>query len=191
MATNQRLRPWQYRLLAIMIGLTLVVGGAITAATMPATGQTNVEMGEFRVGDVNETVDGDVSDVTLAADLAYQHDVPDATRRLVKLKVGPDEDNLETVAFVQDDDPSGQDSGTVTLSGSLTDTSAFDAADFDPALAESQTREVVVAATIEVRRANGDPVTTTVTDTVTVTLHDGATLSATVGGSGSINVATN
>lgn len=191
MATNQRLRPWQYRLLAIMIGLTFVVGGAITAATMPATGQTNVEMGEFRVGDVNETVDGDVSDVTLAADLSYQHDVPDATRRLVKLKVGPDEDNLETVAFVQDDDPSGQDSGTVTLSGSLTDTSAFDAADFDPALAESQTREVVVAATIEVRRANGDPVTTTVTDTVTVTLHDGATLSATVGGSGSIDVATN
>jgi len=190
MATSRvQLRPWQYRLIAVVTGVTLVTVGALATA-VPASGQTNVEMGTLTVSDVNRTVDGDVSDVRIDTEINYEHDVPDATRRIIKLKAGPSADELETVTFVQDSDPQGKDSGSVTASGSLTELSAYSASDFDPALAGTQTRTVVVAAEIEVRRDGGSPVTTQVTEPVTVTLHDGAVLSADVGGSGSVSVNT-
>jgi len=191
MATSRLpLRPWQYRLVAIMTGVTLVTVAALLTATAPAAGQSDLELGTLTVSDVNRTVDGDVSDVQIDAQLDYSHDVPDATRRIVTLKAGPSADNLETVTFAQESGPAGTDSGSVSLSGSLTELDAYSASDFDPALADSQTRTVVVAAEIEVRRESGEPVVTQVTEPVTIQLHDGAVLSADVGGSGDITVNT-
>jgi hypothetical protein len=108
----------------------------------------------------------------------------------VKLKAGPSKDNLELVDYQQARDPSGTASGTVELSGSLVELSGFSAEDFNPALAETSSQEIVVQAVIEVQRAGGDPVIHTVTDTATVTVQEGTDLAATIGGEGSIEIQT-
>lgn len=191
MATSRpQLQQWQYRTLGILIGGTIVVALVIATATVPASGQTNADVGSLDVSGVNKTADGNVSAVTLETDIGYSFDVPDATRRIVSVSVGPSEDNMEQIGFRQDSNPGGQDSGTVSLSGDVTDTSLYSARDFNPELAGSKTTVMVVRATVEVRRANGEPVTATATDTVTVNLEDGATLSADVGGSGEVSVTT-
>jgi len=158
----------------------------ITSETVEA----DIAVGSLSVADVNRTVNGNVSDVTLSTDLAYEHDVPDADRRVLKLKVGPSADNLETVAFRNDRDVAGTDSGTVILSGSVLDHTEWTAGDMDPALAATKTTELTVQAEIEITRANGQTVTDTVTDTVTVTLHDGSELTAAIGGDGTLTVET-
>lgn len=191
MATSRpQLRPWQYRLLGILIGGTIVVALVIASATMPAQGQTNADVGSLDVSGVNKTVDGNVSTVTLSTNVGYEFNVPDAERRIVSVSVGPSKDNMEQVGFRQDTNPGGSDTGTVSIGGDVTDTSLYSAKDFDPELAGDKTTVMVVRATVEVRRANGEPVTATATDTVTVELEDGATLSADVGGSGSVTVTT-
>lgn len=192
MATSYRRgRPqWHYKLLAVLVGLTLVTAGGIYVATQPGQAQSDAQLGDLEIGDVNRTVDGDVTAVSLAADVDYQWDVPDASRVVVELKAGPDRDNLETLAFRQVDDAQPSGSGTFEMGGDLTQHSRLSASMFDPGLARTTNQSVVVVAEIEVRRAGGGNVTSAASDSVTVVLHDGATLEAGVGGTGNLTVST-
>lgn len=188
MATSRSLRPWQYRALAILIGVTVVVALVLATATMPARGQATV--GGLDIQGVDRTVSGNVSAVTLDAKIDFSHDVPDATSRIVELHVGPSESELDQLSFRRESDPRGDTIGAVEMQGDVTDTSAFSADDFAPPVAGNESQQVVVQAVIEVERPNGQTVTATATDTATVQLTDSATLSADVGGTGNITVAT-
>jgi hypothetical protein len=187
MATNDR-RQTAFRVALLAITLTVAAGGVV--AFSGGSAAADVKLDSLDVADANKTVTSDVSDVTLSATLSYDHSVPDADRRQVKLKAGPSKDNLELVDYQQARDPSGTASGTVELSGSLVELSGFSAEDFNPALAETSSQEIVVQAVIEVQRAGGDPVIHTVTDTATVTVQEGTELSAEIGGDGSIQIET-
>lgn len=167
-------------LASVGVGLMVASGGA----------SADVSMDGLTVDDHEATVGGDVSDVLLATTIGFSHDVPDASRRIVRVEVGPSEDSLETLAFKQERDPSGTASGEVDLTGSLVSDGPFTADTFNPALAGNETTQVVVQATIEVHRENGDPVRHTVTDTATVRLSDDAELTVDLGGSGSFEVET-
>lgn len=193
MATSnrtRRLEPWQTKLIAVLLGTSLVAAGAILVATQPAEAQTDATLDDLQIGDVNETVDGNVTAVGLTADVGYQWDVPDASRVVVRLKAGPDRDSLETLTFRQVDDADSTGSGTYQMGGDVTTHSRLAPSTFNPDLASTESTSVVVVAEIEVRRAGGGNVTTTASDTVDVTLHDGATLSAQVGGTGNLTVST-
>jgi hypothetical protein len=171
-----------------IVFLTLGIAGAFVAPSSPA--QASMQMDGLSIADENKTVSGNVTAVTLDADLSYQHEVPDAERRIVKLKVGPSKDDLTLVDYQQQRDPSGTASGTVTLSGSVLEHEAFSAEVFQPGVASTSAREIVVQAVVEVQRSGGDAVTHTVTDTATVRLTDDAELSAAVGGTGVVSVET-
>jgi len=190
MATNWRptTRKEWYKLGVVTLWLSVIGVTALMVGAMSADAQTSV--GGFTVDDVNRTVSGNVSDVTVSSDITYNHDVPDAERRIIRLQIGTSSDDLETIGYRNTRDVAGTDSGTVTLSGSALEHSGVSAADVDPALADSETTTLVVAANITVYRSNGETVTNTATDTVTLTLSDDNELSAEVGGSGSVSVST-
>jgi hypothetical protein len=169
----------------------LVVGVAATVllAGTPATAaQTDVSVESLSVADHTTTVDGDVSDVQIQTTLGYNQSVPDATERVIKLRVGPSESELETLAFTRSTD-AADGTGTVDLGGSLTD-AGFTAEDFNPDTGETTETQVVVQAVIEVTRDGGTVERTTATDTATVTIQDGTTISVTIGGSGEFTVST-
>lgn len=188
MATNTRHRRRAYRFITIL-GILLAAGGIGAAAlTQPAAGQASVSMGNLSIADATTTANGTVSDVRLDADVAWEYDVPDAERRILELSAGPSGGTLEVLDFRQTETTAGQDSGTVTFDVSLLDASGLSASDFDPPIAGTQTTDVTVEARVEVRRAGGDAVVRTVRDTVTVTVNDGETLSAGVGGTGTVTV---
>jgi hypothetical protein len=178
----------QYRYLAVAL-VVLAAGGAL-ALGGTTTASADVAVGDLNVAGANQTVDGDVSDVRLDTTLAYEHDVPDAERRIIRLKVGTSEDDPELLDYVQEDNPAGVGSGSVDLGGSVLEHPSLSADEFDPALAETNSKKLVIQAVIEVQRAGGDAVTHTVTDTATVTLHDGAELTVELGGDGSLTVET-
>lgn len=172
--------------------ILLVVGAAGTVLVVGSTDevQAGAQMQSLNVSNANETVAGNVSDVVLATTLQYQHDVPNADRRIIKIEVGPSADQLELLAYQQTRDPSDTASGTATISGGLVGDGPFQASTFNPAVANTSSQELVIRATVEVHRASGDVVTHTVTDTATVTLHDDATLTVELGGTGEFTVTT-
>lgn len=178
----------KYRLLALALTALVVTGGALAVTSGSAGAQATLDTSEFSVEGANTTTTGNVSDVTLAASVDYSHDVPDATRRIVKLKVGPEGGSTELVDYRQTREPDGTASGTLDLSGSVLEHGELSAESFNPPLAETTSRELVVEAVIEVQRSGGDAVTKTVSDTVTVTVNDGAELTVSLGGSGSVSV---
>lgn len=178
----------KYRLLALAAVVLVITSGGILATTDSAGAQTSLDTSDFNVQGTNTTTSGSVSDVTLSASVDYSHSVPDATRRIVKLKVGPKGGSTVLVDYRQTREPEGTASGTLELSGSVLEHGELSAESFNPPLAETTSRELLVEAVIEVQRAGGDAVTKTVSDTVTVTVNDGATLSVAVGGSGSVSV---
>jgi hypothetical protein len=182
-------RQW-YRLGAVAFGLALLGAGALTVATTTADAQTTLTVDSLDVAGTNQTVDGDVTDATLSTTLDYQVDVPDAERRTVRLKAGPSRGALELVDYQTESVTDGAASGSVTLDGSLTDHPQISAADINPAVAATETTEVVVQAEIEVQRENGETVTDTRTDTVTLSLTDGTELEAAIGGSGAVTIET-
>lgn len=65
----------QRELIAVGIVLftTIAIGGALVASTPDA--QASMQMDGLSIADTNETVSGNVTDVTMQADLSYQHDV--------------------------------------------------------------------------------------------------------------------
>lgn len=192
MATSETLRRGRtaYRILTVLGVALLATAAGVTLATQPASGQADVSTGSLNISGGNQTVDGDVSDVRVQTVANYQYGVPDATRWIVKLQVGPTTDQLETVDYVQEETTDGQASGSVGLDGSVLAHPAFSASDFDPPVAGETQTDVVVRVGLEVRRANGDPVVAQATETVTVGVTDGAELTASVGGQGEIEIVT-
>jgi hypothetical protein len=188
--TRTSLTSRQHRLLISAVVLAVAVTAFLALAVQPANAQATVEMGELQIADVNQTVDGDVSDVTVDTTLAYNHSVPDATTRILKLQAGPTRDQLTELTFAAERDVAGTDAGTVDLSASLLEADGITASDLNPAIADTTETTVYVAATIEVKRENGESVTRTVVEPVTLTLTDGATLDVAVGGEGSLTVET-
>jgi len=189
--THADFRP---RRIALVLAAAVLLTGTAGAVLLgfgaaPVAGQSDVSVDSFQVADANRTVDGDVSDVTLTADLAFSQDVPDATERIVKLRAGPSDSDLTTLAFDRTTDVAANESGTVTLSGSLLD-AGFTAEEFDPATAGTTERTVAVEVVVEVTRADGETVTERRTDTATVTLHDSGDLTVALGGSGEFTVTT-
>lgn len=192
MATSIQ-RPTRQQLYRFALIAAFAIGffGAILALGPTATGaQASVTLDEMNVDGTNKTIDGDVSDVLVDTQVNYDHDVPDATQRVVTLKAGPSEGDLETVDYRVFQDPDGTAEGSVGLAGSAVDETSLTAEDFNPALASTQSTDIVVQAVIEIERENGETVTRTVTDTVTITLTDGATIDASVGGEGHTAVET-
>lgn len=169
--------------------LLAAVGGAAVMAPS-AEAQADLTLDTLSVSGANQTVGGNVTDVMLSTTLDYQHDVPDATRRIVKLKAGPSADDLTLLDYQQVRDPAGTASGSVTLSGSVLDHSAWTADTFAPGIANTTSQEVVVQAVVEVHRETGDVVRHSVTDTATVTLTDDTELTVSVGGTGNVTVRT-
>ena len=181
----------QWRRLGIVAAALAVLG---TVALLGAAGTANADVqlqtDSLDVAGVNKTVSGNVTDATLSTTLNYQTDVPDSDRRIIRLKAGPSTDNLETIDYTQRE-VSDSTSGTVTLSGSLTDHPDISADALNPQRAGETTTDLVVQAEIEVTRSDGsDPVTHTVTDDVTLQLTDDGQLVAEVGGTGEVVVET-
>lgn len=182
---------WSRRRIILAAAFAIGFGATIFLLGTPtASAGTTADLGGLEVDGVNKTVDGNVSDVTLNTSMNYEYDVPDATQRVIKLKVGPNEGDLETIDYVVEQDPSGSVSGSVSLSGSVLEHAELSASDVNPALASSEETEFVVEVSMEVTRANGEVVTREVSDTVVVRLRDGASLEASLGGSGSVTVET-
>ena len=169
--------------------IVLAVAGAVMSfGVAPAAGQTSVNVESLSIADATTTAEDDVTDVRIDTTLGYNQSVPDATERVIKLRAGPSESDLKTLTFTRTESPA-DGAGTVDLSGSLTD-AGFSASDFNPNAGATKETTVVVQAVIEIPRANGDPVTATATDTATVTIHDGAVIRASIGGSGELTVET-
>lgn len=190
MAANRpRGRQWYRYLIALGIGVVVLTALGIVA-TAPASGQVDAQLGSLSIGDVNQTVSGNVTDVNVDVTLEYDQTVPDASQRIIELKAGPSSSELETLTFVNHDNVAGDETGTVSLSASLLKASAFEAADFNPDYGGKTTHDIVIGATIEVRQADGDPVVTTVTEPVTITVHDDGEITASLGGSGDVTLET-
>lgn len=189
MATSTR-RTQALRLVAAA-AFALAFSATLLLATPPtATAQADLALDGLSVADVEQTVDGNVTDVTVAADLDYSHDVPDASQRVVKLQVAPEGGTYETIDYLVTQDPTGNTTGEVALSGSVFDHGDLDAADVDPPLAGTAETTIEVRALVEVDRATGETVVANATDTATLTLTDGASLSAQIGGTGTLTVTT-
>lgn len=181
-----------YRLGIIIVVLTAFGLGALALAEPAGAATADVSTETLSISGADHTVgEGEnVSDVTLSATLAYDHDVPDATQRVVELRVGPEGGETEYVDYQVETNPSGTASGEVDLSGSVIDATDLTAADFDPAVANTTTQDLVIEAVIEVERENGETVRHVATDTATVTVEDGTDLTVTVGGDGDLTVET-
>lgn len=186
MASSNHLRS-VWRIGIIMAVFAVGVGGLALGMSQPASSQTDLQLDSLQIDDVNRTVSGNVSDVSVSVSLDYQWTVPDATRRIVKLKAGTDPNALQTLTFASTQ-VTGSGSGSTTLSASLLEDTSLTAADFDPAYAEQTSTEIIVQAVIEVRRASGEAVTQTVTETVLITVHDDGTITAQIGGTGSVDL---
>lgn len=178
-----------YSITVALVALAVAVGLLVAGVPSAAQGDTDVSVESLSVADHETTVTGDVSDVTLDATVGYNHSVPDATERIIELRVGPTESDLQTVSFIREQDPTGTATGTESLSGSLVD-AGFDASALTPATAGTTETQVVVQVRMELTRANGETLTRTAEDTATLTLHDDATLSASLGGTGAFTVST-
>jgi len=178
MATSTRTK----RRVLFAVALIVTATGAIGVASQSSSADAAVGLEELSVGDTNQTVDGDVQAVRMTGTAQYEYQAADAESRTVELRVGPDEENLETIGYVYADRVDGSASGTVDLDGDVLDHSAWTAADFDPALAETETTDMVVELRIEVTRANGETVTAREVRDVTLDLTDGSVVDASVGG---------
>lgn len=182
-------RDW-YRVGVTALTLAVVGLAALHVATAQAGAQTDIDMDSLDVAGVNQTVTGNVTGATLTTTLSYETSVPEAQERIIRLKAGPSTDQLTLLDYDRQQSVTGQVSGTIELSGDLLADTALAADDLAPATGATQTTEIVVQADIEVTRPDGPPVTHTIRDTATVRLTDAGTVTATLGGDGTITVHT-
>jgi len=171
---------------------TVAFVGAAAVVTVPtaASGQAALSVDSLDVSDTTETITGDVDGVTLDTTLDYQYDVPDADSRTITLYVAPEGGAYEEVTFAYESSANDAASGSVQLSGDITDHPGISASELDPAVADTESTDLQIKAEIEVERDTGDVVTGNATDTATLTLTDGTALTAKIGGSGDLTVAT-
>ena len=165
----------------LFTGLAYLTAGPAAAASVD---------GGFEVANVNESVDGEVSDLRLTADADYGWTADHADMATVQLVVGESRESATPVDYVTVRDPSRDGSGTESFDVSIFDSDDFSRADFQPAEGEEVSREVVVGVIVEVDTAYGETERATAYDTVTVDLADDVTLEADAGGSGTITVET-
>lgn len=189
MRTWQPATKRQWTSLAIITVLLTAVGGLALLGAGQADAQTNIDVDGLNVTGENRTISGNVTDATLETTLSYNTDVPDADRRTIKLKAAPEDDTPQLIDYTSRS-IDGETSGTVILSGSLMEDTQLTQTTLQPAQAGTTTTEIVVVATIEVTRPDGEAVTTERRDTVTLTLRDDGSLVAEVGGTGSVTVET-
>lgn len=190
LGTQRPTRTQTYRFIGFGLVLGLVGLGIIAGTAQPAAGQADLTLDTLSIADANETITEDIQTVELETTLDYNHDVPDTDRRLITLEARPEGGTYEQVTFSTDDVVSDAESGSVTLSGDLLQHSEISAVDLQPAVAGNTTTDIDVRATLEVQRENGDTTTATVEDTATLSLHDGTTLTAEIGGTGDLTVTT-
>lgn len=170
--------------------LFLVVLAAVVIIPAPGAGQAELDVDSLEIDGVEKTVDGDVSEVQLSTELDYQYDVPNADSHTVTLYVAPEGGNYETVTYNYESSVDANTSGSVALSGDITEHSKISASDIDPAVATTETTTVQIKTDIEVTRDNGDPVTDQSETTATIQLTDSGSLEASVGGTGELTVTT-
>jgi hypothetical protein len=189
-ATNRRTTE-KYRILAILGGMAVVALTVLVVGMMLTGGgsaQSSVQLDTVTVNDPNATV-SEVHSVPIGATVGYEYSVPDAEQYTVELLAGPNEDELEVVAWdYENNNVPGEHSGTMQLSGDLTDLEAFTADDFEAALGESKDSEVVVGVNLTVERENGETETTQVTETATITVSDPTEFVVSVGGDVELDV---
>lgn len=174
-----------------MIGtLFLVVLAAVVLIPAPGAGQAELDTNSLEIDGVDRTVDGDVSEVQLSTELDYQYNVPDVDSHTVTLYVAPEGGDYETVTYQYETRVDANNSGSVELSGDITDHSEISASDIDPATATTETTTVQIKTDIEVNRETGDPVTDQSETTATIELTDSGSLEASVGGTGELTVTT-
>ena len=165
----------------LFTGLAYLTAGPAAAADVS---------GGFDVADVNESVDGEVSDLRLTADAEYGWTADHADMATVQLVVGESRESATPVDYVTVRDPARDGGGTESFDVSVFDSDDFARSDFQPGGGSEVSREVVVGVIVEVETAYGETERATAYDTVDVTLSDDVTLTASAGGSGEIVVET-
>jgi len=129
--------------------------------TETPSGEANISINNLQVTRV-ETDDSE-TDIRVIADVEYSWNVLNTTRRIVKLLVGPNENDLELLTFQNERDPGESGSGTLSFDESLFNSDTFAQGDF-----EDGSQDIVVGVEIEVRRPEADPLTTLRTEKKTV-----------------------
>jgi len=173
----------------IISALLVAVGvAALTVLATPAAADVTVD--GLTANDTDHDLGGNVSDVTLTGDLAYEHDVTDADQRVIELQVAPDGESPESVAYIVETDPADTASGTVTLTGSIFDHSALAVSDVQPAAGETTTTELTVRVEMEITQTDGETVMATATDTATLTLTADGDAELSIGGEADLSVQT-
>lgn len=175
-------------------GLTgLAVGIGAMQSTEAATAQ--VTMGELSMGDASTTTStGSISNVsaTVSGDWSYELPVNTVDYWEVELRVS-DGDGWYTVAKTSESNQYAQYSGTYTLTGSITDTQAFDVSFFRaPGPGQQTTVTLPLQVRFRVIGTSGSPLATTaVNDEAAVTVGQNeidASLYGEVSGSGSLSI---
>ena len=181
------------KFIAVLGTATATGSTALYLGTRPSEG-ASAELGSLDVPDIDTSTSGDsIESITLTVDSNYEYDSshnPDSWT--LELLVGDNEDTMQPIDSVTETESLLQsDSGTETLSGSITSTYHFSTMDFEPSNGGEVSRPVWVALRFQLT-ANGEIVAEeTITENVSVTV-DGASLeaSASVGGSGEIQIET-
>lgn len=188
-AAKQRRRQWyRYGLLALVVG-TLAV--AVTmAGTAPADANSELQVSDLNVTGVNETVANNVTAANVTTMLHYDIDVPTGDRRVIRLKAGPTANDTVTLDYDNAAMSSGQEQGTVALSGDLFRHEDLTQSLLQPGHGETRTTDIVVVAEVTVSRPNAPDVTTETVEPVTITLTDEGGPVARIGGTGNVTVQT-
>lgn len=192
MATNDLTERQWYRYALIALGLTTLVIAAVLMGAGSASANTNTDLAveDLTIDGANKTLQGNVTGATVETTLNYEIDVADASRRVVRLKVGPTANDTTTLDFSNADVTADQTDGTVTLSGSLFDHESLNASMLTPAHDQTRTTEVVVVAEITVTTTDGETVETVVERPVDISLTDPGGPIARLGGTGAVTVQT-
>ena len=192
MATNDRTeRQWyRYGLLALGIATLALAVLLLTASPAGASNQTDLDVGNLTVDGVNKTLEGNITGANVTTTLNYEIDVEDASRRVVRLKVGPTANDTTTLDFSNADVTADQTTGTVTLSGSLFEHADLNASALTPAHDKTRTTEIVVVAEITVTTTDGETIETVVERPVDISLTDPGGPIARLGGTGNVTVQT-
>lgn len=192
MATNDLTERQWYRYALIALGVVTLVLAAIllTASPAGATNETDLHVQNLTVDGVNRTLEGNITGARVETTLNYEIDVADASRRVIRLKVGPNANDTTTLDFSNADVTADQSSGTVTLAGSLFKHESLNASALTPGHGMTNTTEVVVVAEIAVTTTNGETIETVVERPVDITLTDPGGPIARLGGTGNVTVQT-
>lgn len=185
-------RNWRRIGMTLTLALTLASLGLVAGGTLlsnPSSAATMQTSG-YTVADVNKTVDGQLEGVALESTVSFDYQVDNADTMTMQLVAGPSKNQTDTVSYTANTDAPDENSGEITLSGSLLETSNLTASDFRPPSGENKTQTLVVGVVMEIDTTHGETETVTQYDTVTVTLSDEDNSEIQVSGTGQIVIET-